>query len=86
MTLHAKTATFDGKLSIVGSLNVNGRSDGQDTESVAVVDGPEIARANEARFARGLSGARSVSRKEVEAEGPVDDLIQAVLQPFRWMI
>jgi len=83
-TVHAKTATFDGRLSIVGSLNLNGRSDNLDSESAAVVDDPAVAAANERRFATGLPEATEVTSATLAKEGVFTNLKQWALSFLQW--
>ncbi|HVY63093.1 MAG TPA: phosphatidylserine/phosphatidylglycerophosphate/cardiolipin synthase family protein, partial [Planctomycetota bacterium] len=67
-TLHAKTATFDGKFSIVGSANLNGRSDGLDSEAVLATDDPATAKALEGRFAQGVPETKPFTADDFKNE------------------
>lgn len=83
-TLHAKTATFDGEFSIVGSVNLNGRSRYEDAEvAVAVQDG-STAKQLEDRFASGLSQAKQVTMGELEKESFFTNLKQWALSTLAW--
>lgn len=68
-TLHAKTAVFDGKFSIVGSYNLNGRSEVLDTEDVLAVEDPGLAHALGMRFVEGEREAHPVTLEELRATG-----------------
>lgn len=83
-TLHAKTATFDGEFSIVGSVNLNGRSRYEDAEvAVAVQDG-STAKQLEDRFASGLAQAKPVTMGELEKESFFTNLKQWALSTLAW--
>jgi cardiolipin synthase len=94
--LHAKTAVFDGEFSIVGSVNLNGRSEGLDSESaVAVREGPggpmdagngNVAKSLEARFAEGIEKAKRVTPSDLEDEGQLENLKQWALSLFAWTV
>lgn len=60
-TLHAKTYTFDGIYSIIGSANLNHRSTKRDTESVACMRNAAMAQLLEARFTHGLRSSEVMS-------------------------
>ena len=60
-TLHSKTATIDGCYSIIGSCNLNRRSDGRDTESVVAITDEDTAQKLELRFGGGLAEANEVT-------------------------
>lgn len=60
-TLHSKTATIDGCFNIIGSCNLNRRSDGRDTESVVAITDEDTAQKLELRFAGGLAEANEVT-------------------------
>lgn len=83
-TLHSKTATFDGEYSIVGSMNLNGRSETLDSEAVLATDDPAIATSLEKRFAQGLAEAKEVTRKELDAEDFWTNARQWGLSLFSW--
>ncbi len=83
-TLHSKTATFDGKFSIVGSTNLNGRSDGLDSEAALAVTDGATARSLERRFAEGLPEAKAITTQELKKEGFFTNLKQWALSLFSW--
>ncbi len=55
--LHAKTFVLDGRVTVIGSYNVNRRSETRDTESVVVIDDPEVAAAVAAIIAERMERA-----------------------------
>ena len=83
-TLHSKTATFDGQFSIVGSANLNGRSQGQDSEFVMAVQDKATAQQLEARFQSGVSNTKAVTTKELANEGFFTNLKQWALSTLAW--
>jgi cardiolipin synthase len=83
-TLHAKTATFDGQFSIVGSVNLNGRSTNLDAEDALAVEDPATAKQLEQRFADGLTGATPVTSDELKHEDFVTNLKQWALSQLAW--
>ncbi len=83
-TLHAKTATFDGEFSVVGSVNLNGRSKNQDAEVALAVQDPGTAKALEERFASGLKQAVPVTLAELKKESFVTNLKQWALSTLAW--
>jgi cardiolipin synthase len=85
-TLHSKTAIFDDQLTIVGSANLNGRSDGRDSESVVLAYDPGTAATNAARFGRGVSKATEVTAADLEEDSAWDNLKQWGLALFSWTI
>ena len=85
-TLHAKTATFDGEFSIVGSVNLNGRSAHQDTEVAAAIEDPATASALASRFAADLREARQVTATELRHEDLLTNLRQWAVSSFAWML
>ncbi|MEN9797432.1 MAG: hypothetical protein RL653_1128 [Pseudomonadota bacterium] len=85
-TLHSKTATFDGEFSIVGSVNLNGRSAHQDTEVAVAVEGEVTAKALEARFEQGRAEARRVTAEELAHEDFLTNLRQWSVSAFAWML
>lgn len=42
-SIHAKSYLFDDRLSVIGSFNIDGRSSFLSTESMVVIDSPEVA-------------------------------------------
>lgn len=85
-TLHSKTATFDGAYSIIGSCNLNGRSDGRDTESVVGIRDDKTAAALVARFAEGSAAAHHVSAAELNKDSFVSDLKQWAISTLAWTL
>jgi len=83
-TLHSKTATFDGEFSVVGSVNLNGRSKNQDAEVAMAVTDPSTAKALEQRFADGLKQAVPVSMAELKKESFITNLKQWALSTLAW--
>lgn len=83
-TLHSKTASFDGKFSIVGSHNLNGRSDGLDSESVIATEDPATARSLEKRFADGLPETKEVTKQELKKESFWTNVKQWGLSLLSW--
>jgi cardiolipin synthase len=67
-TLHAKTASFDGQFSIVGSANLNGRSRGCDSEDVLAIEDTKTAEALDARFDAGLKQTHGVSAEDLQKD------------------
>jgi cardiolipin synthase len=83
-TLHSKTATFDGEFSVVGSVNMNGRSKNTDAEvSLAVTDNA-TAQQLEQRFASGLSQTKQVTAQELGKESFMTNLKQWALSTLAW--
>ncbi len=83
-TLHAKTATFDGQFSIVGSVNLNGRSTNLDAEDALAVEDPTVASQLEQRFAQGLTVSTPVTSDELKHEDLVTNLKQWALSQLAW--
>ena len=83
-TLHSKTATFDGEYSVVGSVNLNGRSKNEDAEVAVAVQDPSTAKAHEQRFADGVKNAAPVSLAELKKESFVTNLKQWALSTLAW--
>jgi cardiolipin synthase len=85
-TLHAKTASFDGQFSIVGSYNLNGRSAGCDTEcAVAIRDDATAAKLDE-RFDDGVTHAEKITAATVAKDSFVDDVRQWMASTVSWTI
>lgn len=83
-TLYSKTASFDGEFSIVGSVNLNGRSKNTDAEvAVAVQDGGTAQQLDQ-RFASGLKEAVPVTMGELKREGFFTNLKQWALSTLAW--
>jgi cardiolipin synthase len=83
-TLHSKTATFDGQYSIVGSVNLNGRSKNTDAEVAVAVQDEGTARQLEQRFATGLAETQPVTLKELAGESFLLNLKQWALSTLAW--
>ncbi|MDP3501372.1 MAG: phosphatidylserine/phosphatidylglycerophosphate/cardiolipin synthase family protein [Myxococcales bacterium] len=83
-TLHSKTATFDGEFSIIGSVNLNGRSKNTDAEIAMAVTDPKTAKSLEQRFAGGLSETRLVTMDELKKESWFTNLKQWALSTAAW--
>jgi len=83
-TLHSKTAAFDGKYSITGSVNLNARSDTLDSEVAMATDDPATAKALEKRFAQGLPETKQVTKKELEKESFWTNLKQWGMSLMDW--
>ena len=83
-TLHAKTATFDGNLSIVGSVNLNGRSNGRDSEDALLMQDAGTAKQLEQRFATGLRETRPVTADDLKQESFFTNLKQWALSTLAW--
>ncbi|GIW71604.1 MAG: hypothetical protein KatS3mg102_1146 [Planctomycetota bacterium] len=83
-TLHSKTATFDGRYSIVGSVNMNGRSDTLDSEGAVAVEDAATAATLQRRFAEGLGQAQAVTAAELDREGFFTNLKQWALSLLSW--
>ena len=80
-TLHAKTALFDDKYSIVGSMNLNGRSKYRDSESLFATNDAGNALALKQRFSEGIASASQVTISSLEN----DSFRQQLAQRF-WRI
>ena len=83
-TLHSKTMTVDGRFSIIGSVNLNGRSDGLDTESAIAIRDVDAARALDARFAHGLYEAPRVTSADISNQGLLADIKQWTFSTLAW--
>ena len=83
-TLHSKTATFDGEFSIVGSVNMNGRSKNTDAEVALAVQDSSTAKQLEQRFASGLKETRQVTLGELNKESFFTNLKQWALSTLAW--
>jgi len=67
--VHAKTITIDGHYVIVGSANLNGRSQMRDTEIVAALDDTKTAARLEDDFDRLLSNASELTLAQFKHNG-----------------
>lgn len=83
-TLHSKTATFDGEFSIVGSVNLNGRSKNTDAEIALAVTDPTTAKSLEERFVGGLKETKQIGLEELKKESFVTNLKQWALSTLAW--
>ncbi|HEY1087476.1 MAG TPA: phosphatidylserine/phosphatidylglycerophosphate/cardiolipin synthase family protein, partial [Archangium sp.] len=83
-TLHSKTATFDGEFSIVGSVNLNGRSKNTDAEVALAVSDSSTAKQLETRFAGGIKETRQITMDEMKKESFMTNLKQWALSTFAW--
>lgn len=83
-TLHSKTASFDGKYSLVGSHNLNGRSSGRDSEVVLGIDQADVAKQLDTRFAEGIKQADAVTKEVLEDESFFTNLRQFAFAQFAW--
>ncbi len=83
-TLHSKTATFDGEFSVVGSVNMNGRSKNQDSEVALAVQDDATARQLEQRFASGLQETKPVVMADLQKESFMTNLKQWALSTLAW--
>ncbi len=83
-TLHSKTATFDGEFSVVGSVNMNGRSKNTDAEVALAVTDNSTAQQLEQRFASGLSQTKQVTAQELGKESFITNLKQWALSTLAW--
>ncbi len=81
-TLHAKTASFDGEMAIIGSANLNRRSSGADSESILCVNDALMARSLDARFKAGLKECKRVSPRELAKEDWLTNAWQWVASLF----
>ena len=81
-TLHSKTMTVDGKFSIIGSVNLNGRSQWRDSESVVAVTSENVAYDLNQRFQQGLDGCLEITQTMLERESILTDLKQWALSRF----
>jgi cardiolipin synthase len=85
-TLHAKTATFDGAYSFVGSANLNGRSATRDGEVMLAIRDEKTATDLETRFTTGLGRATEVTRATVQQDSFVTNLKQWAFATMSWTL
>ncbi len=83
-TLHSKTATFDGEFSVVGSVNMNGRSKNTDAEVALAVQDSVTAQQLEHRFAAGLTETVPVTLAELKKDSFMTNLKQWALSTLAW--
>jgi cardiolipin synthase len=83
-TLHAKTATFDGEFSLVGSANLNGRSDGRDSEVVLAIRDRAVATQLTDRFSTGTAQTKQVTQEELANESFLTNLKQWAMSTLAW--
>lgn len=82
-TLHAKTLTADGQCSLIGSANLNGRSEGHDSEVVlSICSDPNTAQKLEKRFASDLKTTAPVTQEGLDAEPFMQHLREWVFSGF----
>ena len=84
-TLHAKTATFDDCYSIIGSANLNGRSDGCDTESCVAIRDDVTAAELVLRFGSGMSNADEITAADL-VRSPFQTVKQWSLSTLAWTL
>jgi phosphatidylserine/phosphatidylglycerophosphate/cardiolipin synthase-like enzyme len=82
-TLHAKTAAFDDRYSIVGSANLNGRSRDQDSEVALGISDARVALELHERFDGGAEQARQIGAAELADEGAMTQFRQWFFSRFR---
>ena len=83
-TLHSKTMTVDSSYSVVGSVNLNGRSQWRDSESLAAIQSEDIAQELESRFQSGIGECIEITAAALESESFLTNLSQwaiALLAP-----
>lgn len=86
-TIHAKTATFDGAFSLIGSANLNGRSKGRDSEVIVAVKDRTLAREMEVRFTTVLPPAsEEITLDMLRAESVRTNLKQWAWSTLAWML
>ena len=86
-TIHAKTATFDGAYSLIGSANLNGRSKGRDSEVIVAVKDPVLARQMEERFTTVLPPAsEEITLDVLQRETVRTNLKQWAYSTLAWML
>lgn len=81
-TLHSKTMTVDGAFSIVGSVNLNGRSQWRDSESAVAITSESVAQDLNNRFQQGLDGCIEITQSMLESESFLTNLQQWALSRF----
>ena len=81
-----KIAGDDGEYSIVGSCNLNGRSDGRDTECVVAIKDEHTAAELESRFVEGLKDATLITQQELDDTPLLTELKQWTLSTLSWTI
>jgi cardiolipin synthase len=82
-TLHAKTLAADGKCSLVGSANLNGRSEGHDSEVVlSICNDPDTAQRLAARFKNDLKSSEQVTPEKLKAEPFMQHLREWIFSGF----
>jgi len=86
-TIHSKTATFDGVYSLIGSANLNGRSDGRDSEVIVAVKDRALAKAMEQRFDTVLPpGSDEVTLDVLAKQSTRTHLKQWAFSTLAWML
>lgn len=81
-TLHSKTMTVDGSFSIVGSVNLNGRSQWRDSESAVAITSDSLAQSLNDRFQQGLDGCIEITKSMLDSESFLTNLQQWALSRF----
>jgi putative cardiolipin synthase len=91
-SIHAKTYVFDGRLSMVGSFNLDARSSFLSTESMVVIDSVPVAESLSKRMEKLAHesvpyGSHEVQRKPVPAyKRGLVLLSRILLHPFDWLL
>ncbi len=85
-TLHAKSLCADGVYSIIGSVNLNGRSEGRDTECAVGIRDEKTAAALEHRFTTGLAETKPVLAAELRTSSFMLDVKQWALSTLAWTL
>jgi len=82
--VHSKTMAVDGSYSIIGSVNLNGRSAWRDSEALVAISDKTTAEQLERRFDEGLTEARPVSKQELKTESLLTNLKQWAVSLLSW--
>jgi cardiolipin synthase len=77
--VHSKFATFDGKVSIVGSVNLNGRSEYLDSENLAIITDPSMATKIDTQFVKDEALTRKLTPAELAKEPRTDRIVDWAL-------
>jgi cardiolipin synthase len=75
-TLHSKSMVVDGVYSVVGSVNMNGRSQWRDSECVVAITDDETGQQLETRFESGVAKCNKVFTKDLKRQTWVTNLKQ----------
>ena len=85
-TLHSKTMVVDGVYSIVGSVNLNGRSQWRDTECLVGITCEDTARQLDSRFDSGARDCQEITAEKLQRQSWLTRLKQWVISFFQpWM-